>query len=467
MKKTVIIIGAGVGGMACAALLAKAGHEVTVLESHPFIGGRCATLEKDGFIYDFGVHMFSRGDCGPHGITSRRVNGDLQWITREPSCRVMGKMEFDFPLDIRPFSRQAKLAFQLGVRPKNLFGVWRLFRALMNGRNVEANDNTILEDYILRYTDDERIHLFITCVSQLYFALSARQASAGEFIWSFSRMFNDAAFGYPKGGGRAIPQAFADALIRTGGTIAYETPVTAIRVENNRVSGVDTATGFLPADIVISNAGLNRTIDLAGADVFPADYVNRAGSMRYSNPYVTNTYALDRPVVPYPVVFYMPDIPADKIFAHIENNTAPEDPYLFMPIPSNLDPGLAPPGKQLVIAGTPVAPGASDDVCRQTLDRIDERVHRLFPGIKEALIWQEQGTRADTTRITTHPPGGAIGLGQFPDQTGNQRPSLQTPVDGLYLVGADAGSRGIGTELAVGSALNLADLLAEIPAHSE
>lgn len=459
MKK-IIVIGAGVGGTACAALLAKAGHEVTVLESHSFLGGRCATLEKDGFVYDFGVHMFSRGDCGPHGDTSRRVGGDLQWITREPSCRVMGKMEFDFPLDIRPFSRQVKLAFQLGVRPQNLFGVWRLFRALMNGRDVEANDNVFLEDYIFRYTDDERIHLFITCVSQLYFALSAKQSSAGEFIWSFSRMFKDAAFGYPKGGARAIPETFATALIRFGGTIRYEIPVTGIRIENNRAIGVDTADGFIPADLVISNAGLNRTIDLAGADQFPENYVSRARTLKYSNPYVTNTYALDRPVVPYPVVFYMPDIPADKIFAHIKTKTAPENPYLFMPIPSNLDPNLAPPGKQLVIAGTPVAPGADDDVCRQTLDRVDERVHKLFPEIKKAIIWQEQGTRADTTRITTHPPGGAIGLGQFPGQTGKQRPALQTPVDGLYLVGADAGSRGIGTELAVGSALNLADLLA-------
>ena len=39
-----------------------------------------------------------------------------------------------------------------------------------------------------------------------------------------------------------------------------------------------------------------------------------------------------------------------------------------------MDPDLAPPGKQLVIAGTPVAPGADDDVCQQTLDRIDDAI---------------------------------------------------------------------------------------------
>lgn len=460
MKKKIVVIGAGVGGTGCAALLAKAGHDVTVLESHPFVGGRCSTFEKDGFAYDFGVHMFSQGNSGPHGDINRRVNGNLQWVTRDPSCRVMGKMSFDFPLDIRPLSRQIRLAFQLGVRPKNLFGAWRLFRALLNGEKIEENDSVTLKDFISRYTYDESIHLFITCVSQLYFALSYKQSSASEFIWCFSGMFNKAAFGYPRGGARAIPQTFVEALARFGGAIQYEAAVTGITIENNRVTGVATEKGFFPADIVISNAGINRTINLAGSGYFPEDYVKRAESLRYSNPYVTVTYALDRPVVPYPVVFYMPDMAPDKIFDYVDARTVPDDPYLFMPIPSNLDPALAPAGKQLIVAGTPVAPGADDEFCHRVLDRVDDRVFKLFPAIKAALLWKERGTRADTSGITFHPPGGAIGLGQFPGQTGDKRPALETPVNGLFLVGADAGSRGIGTELAAASALNLASLLA-------
>ena len=52
----------------------------------------------------------------------------------------------------------------------------------------------------------------------------------------------------------------------------------------------------------------------------------------------------------------------------------------------------------------------------------------------------------------------AVGV---PGQVGENRPSLETPLKNLWLVGADAGSRGIGTEMASGSALNLAEVIRE------
>ena len=459
MRKKIVVIGAGIGGAGCGALLAKAGHDVTVLESHPFEGGRCAAFEREGFSFDFGVHMFSRGEKGPLGVLNRELGGDLKWITKDPACRVMGKMAFDFPLDIRSLFRQLTLAFNLKVGLKNYIGAFRLFTNLMKGRDIEANDPVLLDEYVARFTDDESIHLFINCVSQLYFALSSSEASAGEFIWCFSKMFNNAAFGYPRGGARKIPRTFIDALSRFGGLVRFEETVSRIIIENNRATGVETDRNRYPADAVISNAGLNRTITLAGAENFPEAYVNTARGYRYSNPYVTVKYALDRPLIPYPVVFYMPDVASRHLFDYINQGSVPDDPYLFMPVPSNLDPGLAPVVKQLVIAGTPVASGASNEICQQVLDRVHRRVCLLFPELDKHILWQERSTRADISRITGHPEGGAIGLGQFPDQTGRNRPASETPVDGLWLVGADAGSRGIGTELAAGSAIHLVETL--------
>jgi phytoene dehydrogenase-like protein len=461
MSRNVVVVGAGVGGAAAGALLARAGFDVTVLEAHEIPGGRCASMQRDGFRYDFGVHMFSLGDRGPHGEVNRRLGGDLRWVNRDPACRVMGRREFDFPLDLRPRVRQAVLARKLGVRVRNLPGAFRLFRSLMRGDDAHGNDSVVLRDYVSRFTGDEAVHLFVNCVCQLYFALSYQEASAGEFIGSFSRMFQAASFGYPMSASGSIPESFLRGLERFGGRIRLGEAAGRIRVENGRATAVETARGDYPADIVVSNCGLVRTLDLAGREHFPEAYVKKAEAFRTSNPYVTVKYALFRPVVPYPVVFHMPGLPAEEVFSYIEKKTPPEDPYIFMPVPTNLDPGLAPAGKQLVVAGTPAPAGASDELCSAILDRVHDRVCGLFPGLEGALLWKSYSTAGDAARLTGHPAGEAIGLGQMPGQVGPARPSLRTPVQGLWLVGADAGARGIGTEMASASALRLAEELAD------
>ncbi len=447
------------GGAAAAALLAKEGYQVTVLESHPFSGGRCASMVKDGFKYDFGVHMFSRGERGPHGRVNRRLAGNLAWVTRDPACRVMGRVEFDFRLDIRPLLRQFGVARKLGVRTKNYIGAFRLMRSLLSGRGVEANDAVSLQDYVSRFTDDDMVHLFMNCLSQLYFALSYRQASAGEFVWCFSHMFNDASFGYPAGGSGRIPGSFLQAFEKLGGSVRFGEATTRICIGNGKVMGVETASGHHDADVVISSAGIVRTLDLVGRQHFPNEYVTRAERLGYSNAYVTLKYALDRRVIPYAVVFHMPSLPPDRVFDYVEERRPPDDPYIFMPVPSNLDASLAPEGRQLVVAGTAAPAGATPELCDAILDRVHAKVCELFPDLKRSIVWQLRSTRLDATELTNHAAGEAIGMGQTPGQVGRLRPELATPVSGLWLVGADAGSRGIGTEMASGSALNLADRL--------
>ena len=207
-QEKIVVIGSGPGGAAASALLQKKGHDVTLIESKPFTGGRCTSIEKEGFIYDFGVHMFSRGESGPHGEVNRLINGNLKWRTHHPAARVMGKVEFDFPLDIKPFLTQIRIALKLNVKKRNYIGAYRIFKDLLKGDKIDEIDNITARKFVDLYTDDDMIHLFINCLCQLYFAISYHEASAGEFMWCFKRMFNEATFGYPFGGSKAIPDAF-------------------------------------------------------------------------------------------------------------------------------------------------------------------------------------------------------------------------------------------------------------------
>ena len=76
MKEDVIVIGAGIGGLSCAALLAHGGHKVTILEKNSYIGGACSSYKKKGYTFDRGVHMFSSGLNGPLGKIFNRLGLD-------------------------------------------------------------------------------------------------------------------------------------------------------------------------------------------------------------------------------------------------------------------------------------------------------------------------------------------------------------------------------------------------------
>lgn len=77
----ILIVGAGIGGLAVGALLANRGRKVLVPERNSFLGGRCTGYKKNGFTIDTFVHMFGRCEKGPFGqIVERLGRPDaLQW----------------------------------------------------------------------------------------------------------------------------------------------------------------------------------------------------------------------------------------------------------------------------------------------------------------------------------------------------------------------------------------------------
>ena len=75
----VIVVGGGVGGIGAAALLAKQGRKVLLLEQHDKVGGKCASHEKDGFRMPDFAHAFPRGSKGNCALISRMLGEEIAW----------------------------------------------------------------------------------------------------------------------------------------------------------------------------------------------------------------------------------------------------------------------------------------------------------------------------------------------------------------------------------------------------
>lgn len=89
MSKKILIIGAGVGGATVAALLAKAGHDVTVLEAHVYPGGCAGTFFHKNYRFDAGATLaggFHAG--GPHDVVGKRLGIDWKIHPVEPAWQV-------------------------------------------------------------------------------------------------------------------------------------------------------------------------------------------------------------------------------------------------------------------------------------------------------------------------------------------------------------------------------------------
>lgn len=453
-ESKVVIIGSGVGGAACGALLASKGFEVTLLERNDFPGGKAASFEREGYTYDTGVHAVGNGDNGSLGDIARAVDADLKWALIQGGNRIaIGKNVAHYPLDYASDESIHNILEGIGVLAENRDDCYVCFKQLATMKpasEMEALETLPLKDYVDRFTDDPQFHMMINATCGMLIVVTYFTGSTSEFIYCFANMAASASLSYPKGGMGSIPGSYLDALERMGGEIIYGRPVERILVESGQVTGVE-ASGKIPADIVISNAGIQPTVKLVG-DHLPPEYVDRVMKLKSSYGAVSVKYALDAEVVPYPLTLWIPDV-TDPVA--LEKYVG-----IMCPVPSIPDPDLAPEGCQLVLAGAVLsADPKQKDLNRDVLDRIEATMQMLHPDIEDHVVWKLRTDVEYTSGISGRHLGEVIGIAQDYRQVGKNRPSPRMPIRGLYLVGADAGGRGIGTEMAGESALNVSKMI--------
>jgi phytoene dehydrogenase-like protein len=458
------VIGTGVGGSGIAGLLAGAGHDVTVFERNEFPGGKTSMYERDGFRVDMSVHVSPRGDRGPIGQLARRLEADLELRMREPWRLIVGGRSCRLPLAFTRPTALVRIALLIGAKPYNAIGALRLFRKVLGVKvegDLEPYYGKPASEFIRSFTKDPNLFIFLNIMGGLMFVIPASEASTAEFIWAMSNWARDASTAYPEGGYGRIPESFLDVCRRHGGEVRLGEPVRRIAVEGGAVTGVETGFGFHPADIVVSNAGMRKTVELAGSENFDPSYVERVDSLRDSDGAVTVKFALDRKPTDELITVYVPrnfdyEVYRDKL----EAGEIPQDPALYIVSPTVADPELAPPGKHLLLACAAVPPSlACSEAAAKMSDVVARRMEELFPGIEEHTVWQHRTSLEFISMMGGRGAGEAIGLAQRYDQDGPNRPEARLPVKGLYVVGVDAGGMGIGTERAADSAMNVFDLI--------
>ena len=452
----VIVVGGGIGGTAIGALLAHRGRRVLLLDKNRTIGGRCTSYEKDGFTVDLGVHLFGVGDRGALGEVCRRVGRPdaIKWLPiTNPVLR--------YKDEVKRYSRKT---MQEMVPPEEMDKLGALFMTLFT-LEPEALDKlwyTPLSEWVRQFSDHPMVHAFIEMICGQYFCVRSTEASAAEFIRCFKEVVQARSSAYPKGGCIAIPKAYAQVVTDHGGEVRLRTPVKKILIEGGEAVGVVLEDGSrLSASLVVSNVDSKETVlGLAGASLFPQAYIDRVSRLTYSMPAVALKVALEHKVADDQLMLYVPyDYEEAFRIARrtLETGEIPERLGGMITSPTNYDPSLAPPGRQLIFFGTACLPGQDWSVWENSLIAT---FYHLYPQARGKVLWHRLDN-PDLVAAYAGEEGSIIGMAQTVDQIHERRLPQVTPIRNLYLCGAEAGGHGIGTELAASSALELVAILAQ------
>jgi prolycopene isomerase len=478
-----IVIGAGIGGTALSVLLAYAGLRVTLLEKNRYLGGACAGYEKQGFQIDFGAHLFSRGARGPLGQVIERVGRpneiEFRHIPEPVELRWPDANQQAGYASVRPAEQfdlmQAMVMIQeMGLSRAEVDDVMRML-ALSEPGAADDVENAWLyrsvTEFIAHHTGHPRLSSLITILLGALIHLPPEDMSAGEAIYCLRRMVMDNSISYPRGGAKAVPLTYCRIAEEHGAQIRTGTAVRRILIADGRAHGVELADGTpLDADLVISTSSVRTTaLHLCDPADLPPSYVDAAKAVRGSLSGVLVKIALDTKLVQSGLLFgvfsdtqdmlHAKDNLGAALYRDVTAGKIPDVRSLFCPIPTNYDPDLAPPGHQLLTARA-VAPTTDIDLADSPAaweESLLRTVRRIVPGLDEHTLFVDRTTVRWMEHWIGKDTGPTVSTGQTPWQIGEHRPSVRTPVDGLYLAGDCAGGRGIGTELAADSAMECAE----------
>ncbi len=463
--KTVIVIGAGIGGMTAAIHLAKQGLHVTVLEKNSRPGGRCDRINQDGHHFDTGptllvMPLLYESEFAALG-TSMREMLDLQRV--DPTYHLV----FDNGSQLALTSDMKSLQEQLeSFEPGSFQGLLRYMdeghrhyhlgiEKLVQPDFRKASDffklgnlpllhqvKPLVKHYanMSTYFDDPRLKAAFT-FQDVYMGLSPFEAPA-----TFSMMpYTELAHGvwYPKGGMYQVVEALFSLAREAGVEFSFNTSVEQIEVNGQGTRGVLLADGkHLGADAVLANADLPYVYQ----NLLPQDgQAKKLARKRFSCSVISFFWGMDKPyeTLPPHTLFLAEDY-RENFESIIRDLGLPANPSLYVHAPARLDPSMAPQGQDTLIAIVPVGHmsangeqdwGAIRDQARQhvfrrlrTLGITDLEEHIKFEVNFTPLSWRK---RYNLVKGSTH------GLCHNLTQLGYFRPDNRHPhYHNLYFTGA-------------------------------
>lgn len=487
-----IVIGAGIGGCAAGCAMAGSGMKVLILERMPEVGGRCSSIKRDGFTLDTGAHCIFGCEHGAIEEACKRVGkeGAIEWCHYR---KMLGVFE-----DFRAYFDGNSAFVEWDDGEKITFHGMALAESMMEkvptefmdaGMNmmskmmplvigmatpiIEQLDDVLIKDFMGKFIEWPRL-------SDMFNTLQCGMFGTPDWMTSTAELYRTVLgmmeyykpgmdplelAGFPKGGLLTIPATMCEGIKEKGGEVRTGANVKRVVVEGGKVAGVELDDGeVIKAPVVVSNSGIKETVaDLVGREHFDPEYADEIKDLKTGTSGYCIRIALDAPVTDADMGGLLMAEPG-RMQGYFQEmwteHVIPDDPPpVYWTVPSNMDPSLAPPGKQIIVGIGPLMFDSKDPYSKLEKLALDA-FSAALPGFKEHLMWHDFLDPAFYSALGER-LAPAIGLAQCIGQVGKKRPSSVSPLEGLYYCGGDAGTNisGMACDMCVKSGIACGDYI--------
>jgi all-trans-retinol 13,14-reductase len=482
-----IIIGSGIGGLACAAALAKNGHKVLVFEQHYIAGGLTSTFSRKGFTWDVGIHYL--GDMGPEDQARRILDwlsnsaikmapigsvydivhfpDDFKIVFESPAEALKQNLEEKFPqssAEIKVFlSLLEKVAcdfsvpFRLRVLPRLFAWIYSLWTA----SKIQKWWGRTTDEVISELISNQRLRSVLTA----QWGDHGGRPSEGSFAMHAMIMnhYLDGAY-YPVGGARTFADSLIPVIENAGGEVRVKSPVKEILVANGKATGVMLEDGTRHyAKRVVSTIGARDTVQqLLPTSVHYTVWVQEILSLKPSSSHLCLYLGFEGDIRKAGATSANHWVYEtwDTNSAVWNDPAATDAPRLFVSFPSLKDP-MHEAGEKQKHTGEVVTwinwelfrkweksrrgdrPEEYGELKRLIEDKMLAQFKRYFPEIASLITYHELSTPITMVHFVRRQQGASYGLDVTPRRFFSRSLRVRTPIKGLYLAGQDVTTPGI------------------------
>jgi phytoene desaturase len=462
------------GGLAAAVTLAGRGYQVEVFEKNPWLGGKAAQLEEEGFRFDMGPTILIRpsvlrrifAEAGAELEDYLKMTRlDPQWrcffddglvLDLEDNLQAMATS-----LDrLKPGMGEGFLNFQTLSEQlhtiSNKFFFWRPVGSMMDTLDLKgAFSLAVLKDVmrmrlgqtvagtIRDFIPDARVAQMLDHYTQ--YVGSSPDASPA-ILCAIGHMQSEEGIWYPTGGTRAVPEALVKLGRELGVVYRPSTEVEQLLVKDGKISGLMTADGELrPFDAVVSNEDAVRTY----RELLGGDYAKKFDKERTYEPACSGVVlylGLNKRYEHLAHHCFVFSRDAEEEFHHIYDLGEPApDPTCYLASTTRTEAATAPEGGDAlyVLVHTPyLRPGQDwNEIFPRYRQVILDKLKRTagMPDLEERIVFERHLTPQDIHERYKVLNGAIYGLSSHGRWSGAFKPSnLRRDLDGLFLAGGAA-----------------------------